>query len=70
MTAANDLGLTTAVSARSTIYADRSPRTIEIEANAGDPRASRPVFYTVNFKHISAKKTFRGGPPAMRVIQP
>lgn len=38
MTAANDLGLTTAVPARSTIYADTYPRTIEIEASAGIQR--------------------------------
>lgn len=69
MTAANDLGLTTAVPARSTIYADTYPRTIEIEANAGDPQASRPAFYTLDFKRISAKTAFWAGRPAMRVIQ-
>jgi Family of unknown function (DUF6088) len=69
MTAANDLGLTTAVPARSTIYADTYPRTIEIEANTGDPHASRPVFYTLDFKRISAKTAFWAGRPAMRVIQ-
>lgn len=46
MTAANDLGLTTAVPARSTIYADTYPRTIEIEANAGDPFASAGDLYS------------------------
>lgn len=69
MTAANDLGLTTAVPARSTIYADTYPRTIEIEANAGDRQASRPVSYTLDFKRISAKTAFWAGRPAMRVIQ-
>jgi hypothetical protein len=38
LTAANDLGLTTAVPARSTIYADTYPRTIEFHANHGDRR--------------------------------
>ncbi|MEQ9637739.1 MAG: DUF6088 family protein [Devosia marina] len=69
MTAANDLGLTTAVPARSTIYADTYPRTIKIEASAGDPLASRPVVYTLDFKRISAKTAFWAGRPAMRVIQ-
>jgi hypothetical protein len=69
MTAANDLGLTTAVPARSTIYADTYPRTIEIEANAGDPNATKPVIYTLDFKRISAKTAFWAGRPAMRVVQ-
>ncbi len=69
MTAANDLGLTTAVPARSTIYADTHPRTIEIEANAGDPNATKPVIYTLDFKRVSAKTAFWAGRPAMRVIQ-
>ncbi|NEJ22093.1 hypothetical protein GR247_18200 [Rhizobium leguminosarum] len=69
MTAANDLGLTTAVPARSTIYADTYPRTIEIEANAGDPQAKKPVIYILDFKRMSAKTAFWAGRPAMRVIQ-
>ncbi len=69
MTAANDLSLTTAVPARSTIYADTYPRTIEIEANTGDPNATKPVIYTLDFKRISAKTAFWAGRPAMRVIQ-
>jgi hypothetical protein len=69
MTAANDLGLTTAVPARSTIYADTYPRTIEIEANAGDPHATKAVIYRLDFKRISAKTAFWAGRPAMRVIQ-
>lgn len=69
MTAANDLGLTTAVPARSTIYADTYPRTILIEANAGDPQATKPVTYSLDFKRISAKTAFWAGRPAMRVIQ-
>jgi hypothetical protein len=69
MTAANDLGLTTAVPARSTIYADTYPRTIEIEANAGDAKATKPVIYILDFKRISAKTAFWAGRPAMRVIQ-
>ncbi len=69
MTAANDLGLTTAVPARSTIHADTYPRTIEIEANAGDPKATKPVIYILDFKRISAKTAFWAGRPAMRVIQ-
>ncbi|CAN7674022.1 DUF6088 family protein [Pararhizobium sp. LjRoot238] len=69
MTAANDLGLTTAVPARSTIYADTYPRPIEIEANASDPNATKPVIYTLDFKRISAKTAFWAGRPAMRVVQ-
>ncbi|MER9316311.1 DUF6088 family protein [Mesorhizobium sp. M0659] len=69
MTAANDLGLTTAVPARSTIYADTYPRTIEIEASVGDPKATKPVIYKLDFKRISAKTAFWAGRPAMRVIQ-
>jgi hypothetical protein len=69
MTAANDLGLTTAVPARSTIYADTYPRTIEIEANAGDAKAKKPVIYILDFKRISAKTAFWAGRPAMRVIR-
>lgn len=69
MTAANDLGLTTAVPARSTIYADAYPRTIEIEASAGEPKAARPVIYKLDFKRISAKTAFWAGRPAMRVVQ-
>ena len=69
MTAANDLGLTTAVPARSTIYADTYPRTIEIEASAGDPKVTKPVIYTLDFKRIAAKTAFWAGRPAMRVVQ-
>ena len=69
MTAANDLGLTTAVPARSTIHADTYPRTIEIEANAGDPSATKPVTYRLDFKRISAKTAFWAGRPAMRIVQ-
>lgn len=69
MTAANDLGLTTAVPARSTIHADTYPRTIEIEANAGDPNATKPVIYTLDFKRVAAKTAFWAGRPAMRVVQ-
>lgn len=69
MTAANDLGLTTAVPARSTIYADTYPRTIEIEANAGDSNATKPVIYTLDFKRIAAKTAYWAGRPAMRVVQ-
>ena len=60
---------TTAVPARSTIYADTYPRTIEIEANAGDVNATQPVIYKLDFKRISAKTAFWAGRPAMRVIQ-
>jgi hypothetical protein len=61
--------LTTAVPARSTIYADTYPRTIEIEANASDPNAAKPVIYTLDFKRIAAKTAFWAGRPAMRVVQ-
>jgi len=69
MTAANDLGLTTAVPARSTVYADTYPRTIEIEASAGDPKVLTPVIYKLDFKRISAKTAFWAGRPAMRVVR-
>jgi len=69
MTAANDLGLTTAVPARSTIHADTYPRTIEIDATAGDAKVSNPVIYTLDFKRASAKATFWAGRPAMRIVQ-
>lgn len=69
MTAANDIGLTTAIPARTTIHADTYPRTIEIEANAGDPKATKPVIYTLDFKRISAKTAFWAGRPAMRIVQ-
>jgi hypothetical protein len=69
MTAANDLGLTTAVPARSTIHADTYPRTIEIEASVGDAKATIPVIYKLEFKRISAKTAFWAGRPAMRVVQ-
>lgn len=69
MTAANDLGLTTAVPARSTVHADTYPRTIEIDASAGDPKAGQRVIYTLDFKRISAKAAFWAGRPAMRIVQ-
>uniref|UniRef100_UPI0019531ED3 DUF6088 family protein n=1 Tax=Serratia marcescens TaxID=615 RepID=UPI0019531ED3 len=69
MTAANDLGLTTAVPARSTIYADTYPRTIEIEASAGDLKVTKPVIYKLDFKRVAAKTAFWAGRPAMRVVQ-
>ena len=69
MTAANDLGLTTAAPARSTIYADTYPRTIEIDAAAGDPKADTPVVYRLDFKRASAKTAFWAGRPAMRIVQ-
>ncbi len=69
MTAANDLGLTTAVPARSTIHADTYPRPIEIDASAGDPKITKPVIYKLDFKRIAAKTAFWAGRPAMRVVQ-
>lgn len=69
MTAANEIGLTTAVPARTTIHADTYPRTITIEANAGDPKATKPVIYTLDFNRISAKTAFWAGRPAMRIVQ-
>jgi hypothetical protein len=69
MTAANDLGLTTAVPAQSIIHADTHPRTIEIEANLGDAQASAPVIYRLDFKRISAKTAYWAGRPAMRIVQ-
>jgi len=69
MTAANDLGLTTAVPARSTIHADTYPRTIEINASTGDPKVTQPVIYKLDFKRASAKAAFWAGRPAMRIVQ-
>ncbi len=69
MTAANDLGLTTAVPARSIVHADTHPRTIEIEANLGDLQATAPIVYRLDFKRVSAKTAFWAGHPAMRVVQ-
>ena len=69
MTAANDLGLTTAAPARSTIHADTYPRTIEIDATSGDTQSSTPVVYTLDFKRSSAKAAFWAGRPAMRIVQ-
>ncbi len=69
MTAANDLGLTTAAPARSTIHADTYPRTIEINATTGDSQTIRPVTYTLDFKRASAKTAFWAGRPAMRIVQ-
>ncbi|MCJ8509939.1 DUF6088 family protein [Rhizobium lemnae] len=69
MTAANDLGLTTAAPARSTIHADTYPRTIEINAAAGDIQVSAPVVYRLDFKRASAKAAFWAGRPAMRIVQ-
>jgi hypothetical protein len=69
MTAANDLGLTTAVPAQSTIYADTYPREIAIEVYPGDLKDQVPVVYRLDFKRIAAKTAFWAGRPAMRVIQ-
>lgn len=69
MTAANDIGLTTAVPAQSIIHADTYPRTIEIEANLGDTKGSAPVIYRLDFKRIAAKTAYWAGRPAMRVVQ-
>jgi hypothetical protein len=69
LTAANDLGLTTAVPARSTIYADTYPRTMEIHANHGDLADAKPVIYTLDFKRTAAKTAFWAGRPGMRIVQ-
>lgn len=69
MTAANDLGLTTAAPARSTIHADTYPRTIEIDATTGDAKVGTPVVYKLDFKRASAKAAFWAGRPAMRIVQ-
>ena len=69
MTAANDLGLTTAVPARSVIHANTYPRTIEIHANAGDDPDKAPVIYRLEFKRIAASSEFWAGRPGMRVVQ-
>jgi hypothetical protein len=61
MTAANDLGLTTAVPARSTIYADTYPRTIDIKANAGDPHATK-AYLPVGLQTHLRKDGLLGGP--------
>ncbi|WP_421566814.1 DUF6088 family protein [Ochrobactrum sp. EDr1-4] len=69
MTAANDLGLTTAAPARSTIHADTYPRMIEIDATAGGTQEGTPVIYRLDFKRASAKAAFWAGRPAMRIVQ-
>jgi len=61
--------LATAVPARSTIYADTYPRTIEKEANSGDPNATKPVIYRLDFKRIATKTAFWAGRLAMRIVQ-
>lgn len=69
LTAANDLGLTTAVPAKTVIYANTYPRTIEINANMGDTPEKQPVIYRLEFKRISAINEFWAGRPGMRVVQ-
>ena len=70
MTAANGLGLTTAVPSRSVIHANTYPRTMEIYVNAGDAPDKPPVIYRLEFKRISAGSEFWAGRPGMRVVLP
>jgi hypothetical protein len=69
MTAANGLGLTTAVPSRSVIHANTYPRTIEIHANVGDAPTKPPVIYRLEFKRISASSEFWAGRAGMHVIR-
>ena len=57
MTAANDLGLTTAVPARVVIHTDTRRRTIHLDN------------LTIEFKHTAPSKLYWSGRPAMRIVQ-
>lgn len=57
MTAANDLGLTTAVPARVVIHTDTRRRSIHLEN------------LTIEFKQTAPSKLYWSGRPAMRVVQ-
>ena len=57
MTAANDLGLTTAVPARVVIHTDTRRRTIHLDN------------LTIAFKHTAPSKLYWSGRPAMRIVQ-
>jgi hypothetical protein len=57
LTAANDLGLTTAVPARVVIHTDARRRTVRVDG------------LTIAFKHTAPSKLFWAGRPAMRIVQ-
>lgn len=57
LTAANDLGLTTAVPARVVIHTDARRRTIRLER------------LTIEFKQTAPSKLYWAGRPAMRIVQ-
>ena len=57
MTAANDLGLTTAVPARVVIHTDARRRTIHLDN------------LTIEFKQTAPSKLYWSGRPAMRIVQ-
>lgn len=57
LTAANDLGLTTAVPARVVIHTDARRRTIRL------------TNLTIEFKHTAPSKLYWAGRPAMRIVQ-
>jgi hypothetical protein len=57
MTAANDLGLTTAVPARVVIHTDTRRRTIQLDN------------LTIEFKQTAPSKLYWSGRPAMRIVQ-
>lgn len=57
MTAANDLGLTSAVPARVTIHTDTRRRTIELDN------------LTIEFRQTAPSRLYWAGHPAMRVVQ-
>ncbi len=57
LTAANDLGLTTAVPARVIIHTDARRRTIRLDN------------LTIEFKHTAPSKLYWAGRPAMRIVQ-
>jgi hypothetical protein len=68
MTAANDLGLTPDVPAKTVIYADTQPRVMAIHANVGEADAD-PVVYDLVFRMIGSRKAFWAGRPGMRIVQ-
>lgn len=57
MTAANDLGLTTAVPARVVIHTDARRRSIQLDN------------LVIEFKHTAPSKLYWAGRPAMRIVQ-
>ena len=57
LTAANDLGLTTAVPARIVVHTDARRRSIQLDTQ------------TIDFKHTAPSRLYWAGRPAMRIVQ-